>query len=118
MTVTADQREVIHHVEANIDAAFTWDYDRSRDSLVRLYEKAKTSQWNVTTDLPWETDVDPEKIAAEAGARSGTLVSTQSRSAVTPAAATGGPHRAGRAAIRRAPMLRSRAAPRRPPARP
>ena len=65
MTITADQRETIHHVEANIDAAFTWDYDRSRDSLVRLYEKAKTSQWNVTTDLPWETDVDPEKIAAE-----------------------------------------------------
>ncbi len=65
MTVTADQRELIHHVEANIDAAFTWDYERSRDSLVRLYEKAKTSQWNVTTDLPWDSDVDPEKIAAE-----------------------------------------------------
>jgi hypothetical protein len=29
---------------------------------VKLYEKAKTSQWNGETDLPWDTDVDQEKV--------------------------------------------------------
>jgi hypothetical protein len=29
---------------------------------VKLYEKAKTSQWNAETDLPWDTDVDQEKV--------------------------------------------------------
>ena len=61
MTITADQHETIHHVEANIDAAFTWDYERSRDSLVRLYEKAKTSQWNVTTDLTGRPTSTPRR---------------------------------------------------------
>ena len=28
------------------------------------YEKAKTSQWNARTDLPWDTDVDPERVVA------------------------------------------------------
>jgi hypothetical protein len=27
-----------------------------------LYEKAKTSQWNGQTDLPWDTDVDQEAV--------------------------------------------------------
>jgi hypothetical protein len=59
----SDERtETIHGVEANIDSIFTWDYERSRGSLVKLYEKAKTSQWNVTTDLDWSIDVDPEKL--------------------------------------------------------
>jgi hypothetical protein len=57
--------EIAHVVPAAIDATFTWDYDRTRPALGKLYEKAKTSQWNVTTDLDWSTDVDPEKVAAE-----------------------------------------------------
>jgi hypothetical protein len=52
----------IHAAGANIDAIFTWDYDRSRAPLVKLYEKAKTSQWNVTTDLDWSIDVDQEQV--------------------------------------------------------
>jgi hypothetical protein len=54
---------------------FTWDYERSRRQLSRLYEKAKTSQWNGSTDLPWETDVDPEKTATTmlAGGRTARL---------------------------------------------
>ena len=28
--------------------------------LRKLYEKAKTGQWNATTDLPWDTEVDLE----------------------------------------------------------
>jgi hypothetical protein len=59
--------EIIHTVKDNADALFTWDYERSRPALVKLYEKAKTSQWNGATDLPWETEVDPEKIAREIG---------------------------------------------------
>jgi hypothetical protein len=47
------------------DAHFTWDYEKgSRPKLDRLYEKAKTSQWNGQTDLPWDTDVDQEKVVA------------------------------------------------------
>jgi hypothetical protein len=64
---------VIHAVSSNPDAIFSWDYERSRPALVKLYEKAKTSQWNGETDLPWDTDVDQEKVvlanaAANAGA--------------------------------------------------
>jgi hypothetical protein len=52
---------VMHTVSANSDAIFTWDYERTRPALAKLYEKAKTSQWN-SNDLPWETDVDQEKV--------------------------------------------------------
>ncbi len=61
--------EVIHEVEVSTDALFTWDYEQSRAALKKLYEKGKTSQWNGTTDLPWDTEVDPEKVAAESAAQ-------------------------------------------------
>ena len=64
---TPSPQELTHAVRAVLDAQFTWDYERSRDALVRLYEKAKTSQWNVTTDLDWSIDVDPERVARELG---------------------------------------------------
>src|SRR5438128_9837252 len=41
---------------------FCWNYDRSRDQLVTLYNKAMSSQWNSVTDLDWATDVDPEEL--------------------------------------------------------
>ena len=55
------------------DAHFTWDYTKgSRPKLDRLYEKAKTSQWNGQTDLPWDTEVDQEAVvAANAAANNG-----------------------------------------------
>ena len=53
---------LIDKVRAEFDTAFTWDYERSRDGLNRLYEKAKRSQWNVSDDLDWSTDVDPERV--------------------------------------------------------
>src|SRR6478609_4875276 len=62
-----DQHDTIHAVEADFDSIFTWDYGRSRPALVKLYEKAKTSQWNASTDLDWSIDVDPEKIGSELG---------------------------------------------------
>jgi hypothetical protein len=57
--------EVVHAVEQNSEVLFSWDYERSRAALVKLYEKAKTSQWNVTTDLDWDTEVDTEKLAVD-----------------------------------------------------
>jgi hypothetical protein len=61
-----DVTEAIHTVEDNADAIFTWDYEKgARPALNKLYEKAKSSQWNGETDLDWSIDVDPEKIVNE-----------------------------------------------------
>ncbi len=38
---------------------FTWDYDGDRPELSKLYDKAKRSQWNATTDIDWSIEVDP-----------------------------------------------------------
>ncbi|MGH9031839.1 MAG: ferritin-like domain-containing protein [Acidimicrobiia bacterium] len=54
-----------HATASRGDAIFTWDYERTRRSLGKLYEKAKSSQWNGATDLDWSTEVDPEKVALE-----------------------------------------------------
>ena len=52
--------ELIHLVQDNADAIFTWNYDKGeRAKLDKLYEKSKTSQWNATTDLDWSIEVDP-----------------------------------------------------------
>src|SRR4051812_21854084 len=58
-----DVDEAIHAVRSNYDTIFTWDYDKgSRPALNKLYEKAKKSQWNGETDLPWDTVVDQEAV--------------------------------------------------------
>ena len=57
-----DVDEISHAVADNADAIFTWDYSLARPALRKLYEKAKTGQWNATTDLPWDTEVDLEKV--------------------------------------------------------
>jgi hypothetical protein len=62
---TSDPNEIEHIVKDNADAIFTWDYSLSRPALRKLYEKAKTGQWNATSDLPWDTEVDVEKTVAE-----------------------------------------------------
>jgi hypothetical protein len=62
-----DMDSVIHAVKDNADAIFTWNYEKGeRPALNKLYEKAKTSQWNGEKDLPWDTDVDVEKVIAQA----------------------------------------------------
>ena len=63
LAIKSDPNEIVHAVRDNADAIFTWDYERSRPALGKLYEKAKTSQWNAN-DLPWDIDVDQEKVAA------------------------------------------------------
>jgi len=59
----SDVDAVVHSVKSEYDTIFTWDYEKgARPKLNRLYEKAKTSMWNGETDLPWETEVDQEKV--------------------------------------------------------
>ena len=60
-----DPNEVEHVVKNNADTIFTWDYSLQRPALRKLYEKAKTGQWNGSTDLDWSTDVDVEKSVKE-----------------------------------------------------
>lgn len=60
-----DVDEVVHVVKNNAESIFTWDYSLARPGLRKLYEKAKTGQWNGTTDLEWDTDVDIEKVVAQ-----------------------------------------------------
>jgi hypothetical protein len=61
--VNHDVDELVHAVRDNADAIFTWDYEKGeRPALDKLYEKAKTSQWNASTDLDWSIEVDPEQI--------------------------------------------------------
>jgi hypothetical protein len=57
--------EVLHEIHLNSDVLFTWDYRRSRPQLVKLYEKAKKSQWNASTDLDWSIEVDWDQLADE-----------------------------------------------------
>jgi hypothetical protein len=69
---TTDPNEVVHVVKNNADSIFTWDYSLTRPALRKLYEKAKVGQWNATTDLPWDTEVDVEKTVVEDTALLGT----------------------------------------------
>ena len=61
----SDLDEVVHTIHQENEVLFTWDYERSRPALVKLYEKAKKSQWNASTDLEWDTQIDNEKLADE-----------------------------------------------------
>ncbi len=68
-----DVDALAHAVADDADALFTWDYEKGkRAALNRLYEKAKTAQWNAETDLPWDTEVDQEAVVlANAAAGNG-----------------------------------------------
>src|SRR5579864_7749608 len=66
-----DVDEVSHAVKDNADAIFTWDYERSRPALGKLYEKAKKAQWNAQTDLPWDTEVDQAEVAINNAVKAG-----------------------------------------------
>ncbi len=66
----------------NAQRIFLWNYDRSRDQLVTLYNKAMASQWNSVTELDWAIDVDPERIVAEATEPNVTVVLAQAAARV------------------------------------
>jgi hypothetical protein len=52
-----DKKALIREVEGTFDTLFTWDYEKGeRKQLNSLYEKAKTSQWNVEKDIDWSID--------------------------------------------------------------
>ncbi|MDQ1462585.1 MAG: hypothetical protein QOI08_4069, partial [Actinomycetota bacterium] len=64
--VTIDNGATTHDIDSAFDTTFTWNYAKGeRPALDKLYEKAKSSQWNGSTDLDWSTDVDPERTADE-----------------------------------------------------
>ncbi len=45
---------------ASFDTNYVWNYGCVKEGLRDLYEKAKRDQWNGTTQLAWDTNVDPE----------------------------------------------------------
>ena len=45
----------------SFDTNYVWNYGSVKEGLRDLYEKAKRDQWNSTTQLAWDTDVDVEK---------------------------------------------------------
>ncbi len=54
--------ETVRHITDHAERIMTWRYDRDRDQLVTLYNKAMGSQWNSVTDLDWAIEVDPEEL--------------------------------------------------------
>jgi hypothetical protein len=44
----------------SFDTNYVWNYGSVKEGLRDLYEKAKREQWNSTTELAWQTSVDPE----------------------------------------------------------
>ena len=112
-----------HNVVDNCEAEFTWDYDKGRlEKLDRLYEKAKTAQWNARTDLACDTPVDPEAPPRPGGVavawqpsswcnRTGMSPAGESRLSYRLTASTGRP------AMSREPASGNRMRPSRPTAR-
>jgi hypothetical protein len=52
--------EELETILTSFDSSYAWNYGSVKDGLRDLYEKAKRDQWNGTTQLAWDTDVDPE----------------------------------------------------------
>jgi hypothetical protein len=72
--VNEDWDEEVHSVRSHYDTIFTWDYEKGqRPKLDKLYEKAKKTQWNGQTDLPWDIDVDQEKLVVANAIQNGGL---------------------------------------------
>jgi len=44
----------------SFDTNYVWNYGSVKEGLRDLYEKAKRDQWNSTTQLAWDTPVEPE----------------------------------------------------------
>lgn len=53
------KHEAMSAMPVDYSVRFDWHYLRDKPELTRLYEAAKTSQWNGTTDLDWKANVDP-----------------------------------------------------------
>jgi len=53
--------EELETILTSFDSSYAWNYGSVKEGLRDLYEKAKRDQWNGTTQLAWDTDVDPER---------------------------------------------------------
>lgn len=51
----------LESISADTESVFDLTYSMEREDLLRLYEKAKRNQWNVSTALDWDRPVDPER---------------------------------------------------------
>jgi hypothetical protein len=47
-------------VPQSFNTTFRWEYEDGRASLLALYEKGKTRQWNATERIDWSLELDPE----------------------------------------------------------
>src|SRR6266446_10831383 len=52
--------EELETILTSFDTSYAWNYGSVKEGLRDLYEKAKREQWNGTTQLAWDTEVDPE----------------------------------------------------------
>lgn len=50
----------IEAILTSFDTHYAWNYGSTKEGLRDLYEKAKREQWNGTSQLAWDTEVDPE----------------------------------------------------------
>ncbi|MFJ5676828.1 ferritin-like domain-containing protein [Streptomyces sp. NPDC093097] len=55
-----DPGDSLWSVPAAGAARFTWEYDDGRDRLLALYQKGKDKQWDATTRIDWDLEVDPK----------------------------------------------------------
>ena len=58
--IPADAQDDLERILTSFDASYVWNYGSAKEGLRELYEKAKREQWNATTQLAWNTSVDPE----------------------------------------------------------
>jgi hypothetical protein len=52
--------EAVEMLSTTYATTYSWRYEMVRRELHTLYEKAKRDQWNATSELAWDTAVDPE----------------------------------------------------------
>ncbi|MFE6691638.1 ferritin-like domain-containing protein [Streptomyces sp. NPDC057743] len=55
-----DPGDPLWTVPATGAARFNWEYDEGRDRLLALYQKGKDKQWDATTRIDWDLEVDPK----------------------------------------------------------
>ena len=50
----------LDRIHTSLESQYVWNYASGKPGLRELYEKAKREQWNASTQLAWDTPVDPE----------------------------------------------------------
>jgi hypothetical protein len=51
------------HMPVTHTVTFDWQYNRDQPEMARLYEAAKSAQWNASKDIDWSINVDPDDPA-------------------------------------------------------